>query len=127
MVSLQVLQEIGFELTKELAGVVIRDYLKDQPTRPNPFSSNGLPGKDWWNGFLKRWKKSLSVRRPQHLSTHRAISATLEVMDAWFKRVMKAFKEAGLRKLAPEELKHRIWNCDETGSFHLSCSKENLG
>lgn len=86
VVTLQVLQEIGFGLTKELAGVVIRDYLKDQTTRPNPFSC-GLPGIDWWNGFLKRWKKSLSIRQPQHLSTHRAASATPEVMDAWFERV----------------------------------------
>ena len=33
--SLQVLQEIGFGLTKELAGIVIRDYLHDWPLRPN--------------------------------------------------------------------------------------------
>ena len=31
VVSVQVLQEIGFGLTKELVGVVVRDYLKDQP------------------------------------------------------------------------------------------------
>ena len=31
VVTLQVLQEIGFGLTKELVAVVIRDYLKDQP------------------------------------------------------------------------------------------------
>ena len=35
--TLQVLQEIGFGLTKELVGVVICDYLKDQPTHLNPF------------------------------------------------------------------------------------------
>lgn len=47
VITLQVLQEIGFGMTKELVGVVIHDYLKDQPTRPNPFQ-HGVPGKDWW-------------------------------------------------------------------------------
>ena len=43
---LQVLQEMGFGLTKELVGIVIRDYLSDQPGHPNPVSS-GVPGEDW--------------------------------------------------------------------------------
>ena len=42
VVSLQVLQEIGFGLTRDLVGMVIRDYLNDQPFRPNPFR-NGVP------------------------------------------------------------------------------------
>ena len=33
-------------MTKELVGTVIRDYLSDQPFRPNPFK-DGLPGRDW--------------------------------------------------------------------------------
>ena len=123
--SLQVLAEIGFGLTKELAGVVIHNYLKDQPDRPNPFR-DGTPGKDWWNGFLKRWKKSLAVRQPQHLSTHRAVSATPEVMDAWFERVEKTFSESGLNKLPLEELKHRVWNCDETGFCTSAAAKKIL-
>jgi len=115
VVSLQVLQEIGFGLTKEIAGIVIRDYLKDQPHRPNPFSRDGLPGKDWWNGFLKRWQKSLSVRQPQHLSTHHAASATPEVMDAWFDRVGKLYSKAKLIGPMKEDLQPKIWNCDKTG------------
>ena len=79
VVTLQVLQEIGFGLTRELVGVVVRDYLNDQPCRPNPFR-DGLPGKDWWQLFLKRWQSHLSERKPQHLSTHRELSATPEVM-----------------------------------------------
>jgi len=59
VVTVQVLQEIGFGLTKELVGIVIRDYLKDQPARPNPFH-HGIPGNDWWRLFLKRWKCEMS-------------------------------------------------------------------
>ena len=43
VVILQVLQEIGFSLTKDLVGIIIRDYLNDQPLRPNPFC-DGIPG-----------------------------------------------------------------------------------
>ena len=43
--SMQALQEIGFGLTKELVGVVVRDYLKDQEGWPNPFR-DGVPGRD---------------------------------------------------------------------------------
>ena len=45
VVSLQLLQEMRFGLTKELTGIVIMDYLHDQPYRPNQFK-DGLPGKD---------------------------------------------------------------------------------
>ena len=76
VVSVQVLQEIGFGLMKELVGMVIRDYLADLPDRPNPFI-NGVPGKDWWQLFLKRWQSELSIRKPQQLSAHRALSASL--------------------------------------------------
>ena len=34
--------DIGFGLTKELVGIVIRDYLKYQPAHPNPFHL-GIP------------------------------------------------------------------------------------
>ena len=40
--TIQVLQEIGFGLTKDLVSVVICDYLKDQPARPNPHSGSRL-------------------------------------------------------------------------------------
>ena len=81
VVTLQVLQEIGFGFTKELVGVVIRDYLKDQPYRPTPFR-DGLPGKDWWRLFLKCWQSQLSMRKPQQLPIHGAVSATPGLMDA---------------------------------------------
>jgi len=52
VVSAQVLQEIGFGLTKELVRIVIRGYLADLPDQPNPFL-NGAPGQDWWQLFPK--------------------------------------------------------------------------
>ena len=114
VITLQVLQEIGFGLTKELVGIIIRDYLNDQPGRPNPFNY-GVPGEDWWQQFLKRWHSKLSVRKPQHLPTHRALSATPEVMDGWFKQVQELFDKTNLSALPTDELKYHLWNCDETG------------
>ena len=112
--SVQVLQEIGFGVTKDLVGVVIRDYLKDQEFRPNPFR-DGVPGKDWWHRFMSRWHSQISVRKPQHLPVQRALSATPEVMDAWFHRIDELYEKTGLKSLPPDELQHYIWNCDETG------------
>ena len=124
VVTLQVLQEIGFGLTRELVGVVIRDYLHDQPC-PNRFR-DGLPGKDWWQLFPKHWKSQLSERKPQHLPTHRALSATPEVMDAWFERVKQLFLKTGVSALSTEKLQYHIWNCDETGFCTTAACKKIL-
>ena len=94
---------VGFGLMKELVGMVIRDYLADLPDRPNPFV-NGVPGKDWWQLFLKRWQSELSVQKPQQLPAHRALSATPEVLDQWFKQVENLFKATGLSASPADEL-----------------------
>ena len=50
--SCQVLQELGFGLTREIVTSVIADFLSAS-ARPSPFL-NGLPGPDWWQGFIRR-------------------------------------------------------------------------
>ena len=114
VVSLQVLQEIGFGLTKDLVGVIIHDYLKDQSTRPTPFQ-HGIPGHDWWRLFLKRWNTQLSVRKPQHLPTSRASAVTPQAIEAWFDKVESVLSKIGLAEKSPEDLQDYLWNCDETG------------
>ena len=125
VVTLQVLQEIGFGLTKDLVGVVIHDYLKDQPARPNPFQ-HGVPGHDWWRLFLKRWDSQLSMRKPQHLPTSQATATTPEVIGAWFDKVESVLSTIGLADMPPEELQHHIWNCDETGFCTAQASRKVL-
>ena len=116
VVILQVLQEIGFGLTKDLVLIVICDYLNDQPLRPNPFC-DGIPGKDWWSLFLKHLTSQLGLRKPQHLPTRRASAALPEVMAEWFKRFESLFSETDL---SSEELKCHFWNCVETGSCEVT-------
>ena len=123
VITLQVLQQIGFGLTKQLIGVVVCDYLNDQPLCRNPFR-DGIPGKDWWKLFLKPWASQLSIRKPQHLPMHRAAGSSPEVMDEWFQRVKNLFQTSGLIDLPFEELKCRIWNCDETGFCTASAAKK---
>ena len=120
-VTLQVLQEIGFPLTQELAASVVQDYLKHEAIA-NPFN-NDCPGKDWWSGFIKRWK--LSERKPQHLSAKRAEGVLPEVVDAWLEKVKKVFQEVGLikRGRAVKDLSNRMWNCDETAFCTSATSK----
>ena len=123
--TLQALQEIGFGLTKELVSLVICDYLRDQPLRFNPFK-DGLPGKDWWQLFMKRWQSELSLRKPQHLSTHRASCSTSQVFDEWFKKVEKLLEVPGLKDLSADDLKHQMWNCDESGFCTSTASRKIL-
>ena len=74
--SCQVLQELGFPLTKDHVSVAIRDYLRDHD-KSHCFK-DGVPGYDWWLGFFKR-HPSLAQRKPEHLPMNRAKAATPEV------------------------------------------------
>lgn len=115
------LAEMGFGLTKDLVGVVIVDYLKSNNI-PNPFV-NDMPGKDWWQRFMKRWP-ILSERKPQHLSTKRAQAGNAEILTAWFDQVEDVLRSAGIDPCDPSAAT-RLWNGDET-SFCTSVSATKL-
>ena len=107
-IHFQVLQEIGFGLTREVVGSVIMEYLA-LAKRQHPFK--GQPGKAWWRGFMCRWPL-LSERKAQHLSKKRAQGANEETIKPFFDRVETLLREAGL--LYIDGLDERLWNCDET-------------
>ncbi len=86
VVTCQVLQELGYGLNREMVGEINSSYLADQK-RKNPFK-DGVPGRDWWRGFLKRWP-SLSERTPQHLSKKRTDAANPDVLQSWFTSLQK--------------------------------------
>ena len=88
--------------------------LKDQPIRPNPFQ-HGVPDKDWWRLFLKRWEKQLSVHKPQHLRTSRASATTPEAISAWFDRLEDFLSKVDFKDMPSDQLQPHLWNCDETG------------
>ncbi len=76
--SCQELAESSFGVDRMMVGRVVRDYLQEQ-MRDSPFK-DGVPGKKWWQGFLRRWP-TLSERKPQHFPTNRAQASIPEVMD----------------------------------------------
>ena len=117
----QVLQELGYGLTRDIVNDVLRSFLK----RPNPFKDD-IPGPDWWDGFLQRWPK-LSERKPQHLSTKRATAANPETLQSWFTTVRDFFKDVGLltRRGPVADFADRIWNSDETG-FCLGMTSKRI-
>ncbi len=110
----QVLQELGFGLTRGIVTKIICDFLSAS-ARPSPFSGS-LPGADWWMGFLQRWP-ALSERKPQHLSTGRASCANPQTVGSWFERVKSFYSNVGLLVGGEfvAEYEHRIWNSDESG------------
>ena len=64
VLTCQVLAEMGFGLTKQLVERVVMEYIEENGIE-TPFH-DGIPGKDWWSGFKKRWP-SLTERKPPTL------------------------------------------------------------
>jgi hypothetical protein len=119
--SCVVLQEMGFPISRDSLTSVVADYLRDIK-RDNPFDGD-LPGPDWFSGFMKRWRMTLTQRRPEHLSRKRAKCLTKDRVEKWMEFVEQVFQKAGLFKLSRKELSRRIWNC---AFATASCSKSVL-
>ena len=71
-----------------------------------------MPGKDWWQRFLKRWP-SLAERKPQQLSKSRAEAGDTGIIQTWFDKVEEMLSSAGLDPSYPATAAC-LWNCDET-------------
>ena len=116
-VACMTLADMGFGLTREVVGGIVSDYLLENSI-PNPFT-NGVPGKDWWQRFLKQWP-CITERKPQHLVTKRAAAGVPDIINAWLDKLEDVFKSASLDASNPAIVK-RLWNCDET-AFSTSAS-----
>ena len=87
--SCQVLQEMGFGMTREMVGAIVVDYLTTVG-KDNPF--HGQPGFKWWKGFQKRFPQ-LVDRKPQHLPKHRAIAANESTIHCFIGKVRDSLQE----------------------------------
>ena len=125
VVSCQVLQELGYGLTRDIVSDVVYSYLKEKCIQ-SPFK-NRVPGPDWWRGFMRRWP-TLTERKPQHLSTKRAAAGSEEMLQGWFEAVKSFFIKVGLMKRGRTvaDFADRLWNADETGFCLGSSSKKIL-
>ena len=72
----------------------------------HPFK-NGLAGKDWLSGFLKR-HSDIALRKPQGTSISRAISFNKENVQQFFDIYKEILAEHSFQA-------KQIWNMDETG------------
>lgn len=73
----------------------------------NPFNNN-IAGRYWLDGFLKRNKDRLSLRKPSGTSFARARGFTKERMNEFYDILEKVYEE---KNFTPD----RIFNVDETG------------
>ena len=76
--SCQILQEFGYPLTKDIVGIIVRDYITACGRIPSQIPLLGIY--NWWCGFLSRWPK-LTQRKPEHLPRQRAQGACSEVTN----------------------------------------------
>ena len=109
------MSRIGYGRTKEQIFDIVQTLLTKHP-RPNPFVNN-RPGREWWNGFLKR-NPSLSLRVAENLSKARAVSCSKEVIMDWFQDFQTYITN---EENCPEVLSNpaQLFNADEAG-FPLS-------
>lgn len=103
--------ETGFPVVKSELQDTVSIWVKNKNVQ-TPFSNN-IPGRKWFNGFLRR-NPEVSVRIVQNLSERRA-KITRENLDSWFMEVQEYLTERGLLDIGS----NRIFNCDETG-FEMS-------
>ncbi|GFR83038.1 tigger transposable element-derived protein 6-like protein [Elysia marginata] len=98
----------GFGRTKDQVLNSVQEVIRDNNV-PTPFKE-GQPGDKWFQGFLKRHSKSLSIRTPQALGSQRA-AVTGGKIRGWFRTA-----HAEITKENPDVLNHpeRIFNCDES-------------
>lgn len=74
-------------------------------------------GTKWFNGFMRRHKDQLSLRKSTNLSINRAQALTQKCVDDFFDLLKEAFKDNDL-----EHRPHSIWNVDESG---YNCDQGN--
>ena len=108
----QVFGEWGFGLQKEDVKSVVAQFCQ-RSKRINHFK-NGIPGDDWWAGFLHR-HPVLVKRKPQQLQLVRAQCSRVEVVNHWFIECLKPVLDTLNLHNSPS----RIYNVDEVG-FPLS-------
>jgi hypothetical protein len=80
-------------------------------TRQTHLFKNGKPGLDWYYHFLKRWEHVLAVRKADNISSLRAKSCTVEIVDKYLENCKTVFQQAGI-DLTKASF---VWNVDETG------------
>ena len=99
----------GYGLTFSSIQSIISEYLLQ--TGQQMLFVNGIPGRDWWYGFLNRWKSDLSLRKAENIASLRASSCTQEIINKYFENCRKTFNEERI-DLTKASF---VWNCDETG------------
>lgn len=71
---------------------------------------HGKPTKDWYYGFVRRWKEKLKIMNSTHLEKLRADGVTEVTVDTWFTKLHTI-----LSKLDLFDKPQQVFNCDESG------------
>ena len=113
---INLMSSIGYPLTKDQLLWEVKRIL-DLDGRKTKFTDN-LPGRAWYQGFLKR-HQDITRRVPQGISTGRA-AITREMVEAWFDTANEYIKQQDYGEDALRDPR-RVWNMDET-AFPLDSS-----
>jgi hypothetical protein len=104
---LKTMSRRGFPLTKQDVQHLAYQYA--ERNKISGFPKAGKAGKVWFKGFMRR-HKDLRIRKPENLSSARAMGMNQIVVKAWFECYTEIVNRLGIAE-RPE----LFWNCDETG------------
>jgi hypothetical protein len=89
----------------------------------HPFTDGSVPGKKWWELFMKRWPEIIE-RRGQTLEKGRAMALNAAAIQSFFVNLRRVVQEKGLTDAD-------IYNCDVTsfvagvvdGGYKVLCER----
>lgn len=104
------MQELGFGLTVVQVRTVAFN-LAEAADRAHFFNKEKrIASAWWWAHFRSRY--NLTLRVPENLSAYRASCANPPLIAGFYDVLKKLYDKL---KISEEQLKHRVWNVDETG------------
>ncbi|XP_038074804.1 jerky protein homolog-like [Patiria miniata] len=106
---------------REIAGEMARILCSEDQERKCRFT-DFIPGRNWYYGFLTRWKNIIRPRRPSRLDHLRAEMSRRSILEAYFGKLLEVLEKYNLRDCPAQ-----IYNVDETGITRDHKPPKSLG
>ena len=84
--------ELGWPFRRQQIREVVGIYCQKMKI-PNRFEPDGLPGKDWMDGFIRRNCDKIAPRVAEVLTKARASGLTREILNAFYDKFEKKLDE----------------------------------
>ena len=101
--------KFGYPCDKKELLNLVGEYVKEY--RINNAFKEGIPGQDWYKGFMKR-HPCLSLKKAEHIQAVRKLNTTPEVVYDFYEKLLSVYEEKNLT--SPDKACF-VFNTDESG------------